>query len=154
MIKSNNLFRQARQRRALITSALSNAYRREEEHNRARNIQKKRRFAAANRRLPVNFKALIRRRSRLAVMHANNDPLGVRFCLPFCGADPEGRPLEVRQSPNRLSSSGRAWIVATTSRKCLEVMAALWKNLLSVAGAPQKSRRDTVRATCQPTKFV
>jgi hypothetical protein len=39
----------------------------------------------ANRRPPVSFKALIRRGSRLAVMHANNDPLGVRSAYPFSG---------------------------------------------------------------------
>jgi hypothetical protein len=51
----------------------------------------------ANRRLPVSFKALIRRGSRLAVMHANDDSLGVRSAS-VSGSDAEGRPLEVRQS--------------------------------------------------------
>ena len=52
---------------------------------------------AVNRRPPVSFKALIRRGSRLAVMHANNDSLGVRSAS-VSGSDAEGRPLEVRQS--------------------------------------------------------
>ena len=51
----------------------------------------------ANRRLPVSFKALIRRGSRLAVMHANDDSLGVRSAS-VSGSDAEGRPLEVRPS--------------------------------------------------------
>jgi hypothetical protein len=51
----------------------------------------------ANRRLPVSFKALIRRGSRLAVMHANDDSLGVRSAS-VSGSDAEGRPFEVRQS--------------------------------------------------------
>src|SRR6516165_12341708 len=51
----------------------------------------------ANRRPPVSFKALIRRGSRLAVMRANNDSLGVRSAS-VSGSDAEGRPLEVRQS--------------------------------------------------------
>jgi hypothetical protein len=49
---------------------------------------------SANRRLPVSFKALIRRASRLAVMHANNDSLGVRSAS-VSGSDAEGRPSEV-----------------------------------------------------------
>ena len=57
----------------------------------------------ANRRLPVSFKALIRRGSRLAVMHANDDSLGVRSAS-VSGSDAEGLP-------DRLSSSGRAMIV-------------------------------------------
>src|SRR5215472_13517135 len=46
--------------------------------------------------------------SRLAVMNANNDPLGVRSADPFPGADAEGRPFGFRQSPNRLSPSSRS----------------------------------------------
>src|SRR5262249_31707626 len=57
---------------------------------------KKRRLAAKP-SPPCPFKALIRRGSRLAVMHANNDPLGVRSAS-VSGSDAEGRPFEVRQS--------------------------------------------------------
>src|SRR6516165_10820577 len=46
--------------------------------------------------------------SRLAVMNANNDPLGVRSADPFPGADAEGRLFGFRQSPNRLSPPGRS----------------------------------------------
>jgi hypothetical protein len=59
--------------------------------------QKRQEATAVNRRLPVSFKALIRRGSRLAVMHANNDSLGVRSAS-VSGSDAEGRPLEVRQT--------------------------------------------------------
>src|SRR5262249_18853947 len=38
----------------------------------------------ANRRLPVNSRPRLDR-SRLAVIHANNDPLGVRSAYPFPG---------------------------------------------------------------------
>jgi hypothetical protein len=62
-----------------------------------RNYQKKRRFAAANRRLPVDFKALIGRRSKLAIMNANNDSLSVRS-VSVSGSGAEGRPYEVHQS--------------------------------------------------------
>src|SRR5215813_2102786 len=95
----------------------------------------------ANRRLPVNSRPRLDR-SRLAVMHANNDPLGVRSAYPFpgllipfpglllrfqvclsvSGADAEGRPFGVCQSPNRLSSLGRIVIVNPIHRKCPEVV--------------------------------
>jgi hypothetical protein len=67
------------------------------EYNRGKKLLKKRRSAAANRRLPVDFKALIRRRSELTLMNANNDSLSVRSAS-VSGSDAEGRPYEVRQS--------------------------------------------------------
>src|SRR5215467_4388266 len=46
--------------------------------------------------------------SQLAVMNANNDPLGVRSACPFPVADAEGRPFGFRQFANRLSPFGRS----------------------------------------------
>ena len=74
--------------------------------NRPQNGKKRR--LAAKPSPPCRFKALIRRGSRLAVMHANNDPLGVRSAS-VSGPDAEGRPFV--SLPGRLSSSGRALIV-------------------------------------------
>jgi hypothetical protein len=110
---------------------LSNAYRRDE--------LKKRRFAAANRRLPVDFKALIRRRSRLAVMHANNDSLSVRSAS-VSGSDTEGRPYGVRQ----LAKTGflhlatfKLW--ALFLRSVHRVMAVLWIKSPHAASTPHGS---------------
>ena len=61
-----------------------------------RTINKEATVRLANRRLPVDFKALIRRRSQLALMNANDDSLSVRTAS-VSGSDAEGRPYGVHQ---------------------------------------------------------
>jgi hypothetical protein len=67
------------------------------------NPKKKRRSTEVNRHLPVNSKSLIGC-SRLAFMTANNDPLGVEFCLSVSrGRTREEGPLVSASTPNWLS---------------------------------------------------
>ena len=74
------------------------------------------------RRLAKQTAASLSTSKRLAVMHANNDPLGVRSDS-VSGSDAEGRPFEVTSLPDRLSSSSRITILGTTLRSCREVIA-------------------------------
>jgi hypothetical protein len=56
-------------------------------------------------------------------MTANNDPLGVEFCLSVSrGRTRREGLLGSASTPNWLSPSGRLIIVATISRKCPEVI--------------------------------
>src|SRR5262249_38341606 len=95
-------------------------------------------------------------------MHTNNDPLGVRSAYPFpgllipfpgllirfrvclsvSGADAEGRPFGVCQSPNRLSSLGRIVIVNLIHRKCPEVVVVAVDKIAERCGQATASKRQ------------
>src|SRR6516225_7152843 len=81
--------------------------------------------------------------SRLAVMNANNDPLGVRSAYPFPVADAEGRPFGFRQFANRLSPFGRIGSVNPNIQGCPEVMVA------SVQRVPCRGKQATEPTYCR-----
>jgi hypothetical protein len=76
-------------------------------------------------------------------MHANNDSPWRPIYLPFCGADRREGLFGVRQSPNRLSSSGRIVIVGPVHRKCPGVVVVAVDKKASAVSATRR-RPDVV----------
>jgi hypothetical protein len=91
----------------------------------ATNPKKKRPLAEANRHLPVDLKRFDLDRSRLAIMNANNDPLGVRTCLSVSGQMRREGLLAFASTPNWLLPSSRIESVFPITQDCLNHRKAL-----------------------------